>query len=280
MPDKHEKQHFAIGSRRKISPLAEARVKYAASWRVISINLVILHLRYAPSGGIDLFFYDILSTKRNKMQRIELHNILPKVFADAPITASDVWLTEFVFEKGEHYMVKAESGTGKSSLCSYIYGYRTDYSGQITFDGADIAPLNAERWSQIRRTEIAYLPQEMRLFPELTALENVLLKNQLTNHCSEREILDMFATLGISDKVDTPVQRLSIGQQQRVAIIRTLCQPCDFIVLDEPVSHLDLANNQIVARLIESHAERIGAGIIATSVGNNLCLNRIKELTL
>ena len=149
------------------------------------------------------------------MQRIELHNILPKVFADAPITASDVWLTEFVFEKGEHYMVKAESGTGKSSLCSYIYGYRTDYSGQITFDGADIAPLNAERWSQIRRTEIAYLPQEMRLFPELTALENVLLKNQLTNHCSEREILDMFATLGISDKVDSPVQRLSIGQQQR-----------------------------------------------------------------
>ena len=79
------------------------------------------------------------------MQRIELHNILPKVFADAPITASDVWLTEFVFEKGEHYMVKAESGTGKSSLCSYIYGYRTDYPGQITFDGADIAPLNAER---------------------------------------------------------------------------------------------------------------------------------------
>ena len=214
------------------------------------------------------------------MQRIELHNILPKVFADAPITASDVWLTEFVFEKGEHYMVKAESGTGKSSLCSYIYGYRTDYSGQITFDGADIAPLNAERWSQIRRTEIAYLPQEMRLFPELTALENVLLKNQLTNHCSEREILDMFATLGISDKVDSPVQRLSIGQQQRVAIIRTLCQPCDFIVLDEPVSHLDPNNNEIAAGIILEEAKKQGAGIIATSVGNKIALPYDKILKL
>ena len=253
-------------------------MKYTGSKSVISINLVILHRRYALA--VALHYYQQNFSQIFTMQRIELHNILPKVFADAQIPASDVWLTELAFEKGEHYMIKAESGTGKSSLCSYIYGYRTDYTGRIAFDGADIAPLNAERWSAIRRNEIAYLPQEMRLFPELTALENVQLKNQLTNHCSEREILDMFATLGISDKVDTLVQRLSIGQQQRVAIIRTLCQPCDFIVLDEPVSHLDLANNQIVARLIESHAEQTGAGIITTSVGNNLCLNRFKELSL
>ena len=253
-------------------------MKYTGSKSVISINLVILHRRYALA--VALHYYQQKFFRTFTMQRIELHNILPKVFADAQIPASDVWLTELAFEKGEHYMIKAESGTGKSSLCSYIYGYRTDYTGRIAFDGADIAPLNAERWSAIRRNEIAYLPQEMRLFPELTALENVQLKNQLTNHCSEREILDMFATLGISDKVDTLVQRLSIGQQQRVAIIRTLCQPCDFIVLDEPVSHLDLANNQIVARLIESHAEQTGAGIITTSVGNNLCLNRFKELSL
>ena len=90
----------------------------------------------------------------------------------------------------------------------------------------------------------------------------------------------MFATLGISDKVNSLVQHLSIGQQQRVAIIRTLCQPCDFIVLDEPVSHLDEANNAIVARLVESEAQRQGAGIIATSVGNNLLLNNLIELKL
>ena len=214
------------------------------------------------------------------MQQIELHNTLPKVFADAQIAASDIWLTDFTFEKGKHYMVKAESGTGKSSLCSYIYGYRTDYSGRIAFDGTDIAPFGANEWSEIRCRHIAYLPQELRLFPELTALENVLLKNQLTQHKSEGEIRDMFATLGISDKVNSLVQHLSIGQQQRVAIIRTLCQPCDFIVLDEPVSHLDEANNAIVARLVESEAQRQGAGIIATSVGNNLLLNNLLELKL
>ena len=106
------------------------------------------------------------------------------------------------------------------------------------------------------------------------------LKNRLTSHKSEREILDWFDALGIPDKVNSPVAKLSIGQQQRVAIIRTLCQPADFILLDEPVSHLDETNNRIVANLVMAEATRMGASIIATSVGNHLQLNQsiIKSL--
>ena len=74
--------------------------------------------------------------------------------------------------------------------------------------------------------------------------------------------------------------RLSIGQQQRVAIIRTLCQPCDFILLDEPVSHLDAANNRIVAQMVTDEARSQGAGVISTSVGNNVMIKVDKEYKL
>jgi len=208
--------------------------------------------------------------KKTFMEQIALNNTLPRVFAGQEGIHSDVWLQEIAMERGKRYLVSAESGTGKSSLCSYIYGYRQDYSGQILFDGQDILTLTVLQWCDIRQRHIAYLPQEMRLFDELTAMENVELKNRLTGFKSRDEILRLFDAMGIADKVDSLAGKLSIGQQQRVAIIRTLCQPCDFILLDEPVSHLDDENNRIVADLIEQEAKRQGAGVIATSVGNHL----------
>ena len=135
-------------------------------------------------------------------------------------------------------------------------------------------------WCKVRTHHIAYLAQEMRLFPELTAMENIMLKNSITNFKTHEEIVAMMERLGIVEKVDSPVAKLSIGQQQRVAIIRTLCQPCDFIMLDEPVSHLDETNNRIVAEMVSSEAMRQGAGIISTSVGNNVKINVDKEFKL
>ena len=204
------------------------------------------------------------------MKHIALNNTLPRVFAGHDGIHSDVWQQDIVLERGKRYLISAESGTGKSSMCSYIFGYRQDYSGVITFDGTDIRSLTIDQWCDIRQRHIAYLPQDMRLFGELTAMENVELKNRLTAFKSRDEILKLFEVLGIPDKVDSLASKLSIGQQQRVAIIRTLCQPYDFIMLDEPVSHLDEENNRIVAGIITDEAARQGAGIIATSVGNHL----------
>lgn len=204
------------------------------------------------------------------MELITLNNTLPRVFAGHNGIHSDVWLQDVRLERGKRYLISAESGTGKSSMCSYIYGYRQDYSGTIAFDGKDIRSLTIDQWCDIRQRHIAYLPQDMRLFGELTAMENVELKNRLTGFKTSEDIKRLFDTLGIADKLDSLASKLSIGQQQRVAIIRTLCQPFDFILLDEPVSHLDEENNRIVARLITDEAQRQGAGIIATSVGNHL----------
>jgi len=192
------------------------------------------------------------------------------VFAGQDGIHSDVWHRDITLERGKRYLISAESGTGKSSMCSYIYGYRQDYSGVIAFDGQDIRSLTIAQWCDVRQRHIAYLPQDMRLFGELTAMENVELKNRLTGFKSRDEIRHLFEALGIADKEDSLASKLSIGQQQRVAIIRTLCQPCDFIMLDEPVSHLDEENNRIVADLVTQEATRQGAGIIATSVGNHL----------
>lgn len=204
------------------------------------------------------------------MEHITLNNTLPRVFAGHNGIQSEVWLQNITLERGKRYLISAESGTGKSSMCSYIYGYRQDYSGIIAFDGKDIHSLSVDKWCDIRQHHIAYLPQDMRLFGELTALENVELKNRLTGYKSNEEIRRLFEIMGIADKQDSLASKLSIGQQQRVAIIRTLCQPCDFILLDEPVSHLDEDNNRIVAELIAQEAAHQGAGVIATSVGNHL----------
>lgn len=218
------------------------------------------------------------------IQRITLESALPHVFTgmeqESPLSDSEVWLREVNLVRGRHYMVEAESGTGKSSLCSFIYGARGDYHGRILFDGADVKGFGIDRWCELRRTSLAYLPQEMMLFPELTVIENIEIKNRLTGFRDRKWIERALDELEIAHKIDQPAALLSIGQQQRVAIVRALCQPFDFLLLDEPVSHLDSRNNAKGAALIGREAEAQGASVIATSVGNKLALTYHHTLRL
>lgn len=204
------------------------------------------------------------------MERIKLLNILPHIFAKRNDITSAVWKKEIDFVKGEKYLIEANSGTGKSSLGSYIFGYRNDYSGEIFFDNTNIRDLSSKDWNKIRKNEIAFLWQELRLFSELSAMENVEIKNKLTGYCSKKQINEWFETLGILDKVNIPICKLSFGQQQRVALIRTLCQPCDFIFIDEPVSHLDDSNCNIIGELISNEIQKRGSGLIVTSIGKRV----------
>lgn len=215
-----------------------------------------------------------------EISKITLKEALPAVFQGETRSHSDVWLTNLTLHKGKRYIISAESGTGKSSMCAYIYGARRDYLGEILFNDTDIRSFSIPEWQEWRRVSLAYLPQDLGLFPELTAYENIKLKNDLTGHFDSVKIDEMLRRLGIIDRRDFPVGKMSIGQQQRVAIIRTLCQPFDFIFLDEPVSHLDEHNNKIVASIVEEEAERQGAAIVSTSVGNHLLLSEAETLHL
>ena len=214
------------------------------------------------------------------MNTITLQQTLPQVFAGRDTIISDVWHQSLEFVKGEKVLIEAASGTGKSSLCSYIYGYRNDYQGIICFDGKNIQSLGVNEWVEIRKSSLSMLFQDLRLFTELSAWENVQIKNSLTGFKSKKEIKTWFEALGIADKWEVPLGKLSFGQQQRVALIRALCQPFDFIFLDEPVSHLDDENGRIMASILAEEAEKQGAGIVVTSIGKHLELDYNRRLKL
>ena len=215
------------------------------------------------------------------MKTIRLQCVLPRIFADRKgDISSDVWLCDVVFERGKSYLIEADSGKGKSSLCSYLYGQRNDYEGAILFDDSDIATLSLDEWSAIRQGSISILFQDLKLFGELTASENVEIKSQITRFSDRATIVRRFEELGIADKVYTRVDCLSFGQQQRVALIRALSQPIDFLLLDEPISHLDDSNSATMRDMILEEQRRQGFGIIATSIGRHIDMNYDKVLKL
>ena len=204
------------------------------------------------------------------MNKIQFKNVLPQIFKTS---SGAIWLQDVTFERGRHYLVEAESGKGKSTFCSYILGYRHDYSGQVFFDNRDARQYSISDWSELRQRHVSCLFQELRLFPELTAYENVEIKNKLTNYKTRQQIEQWFERLGIADKLTAKVGRMSFGQQQRVALMRALVQPFDFLLADEPISHLDDRNAETMAELIKEEADQQGASIIVTSIGKRLPLN-------
>lgn len=211
---------------------------------------------------------------------IRLEKLLPAVFAGEreKHPESEIWLREVSLRRGCRYMIEAESGSGKSSLCSFIYGLRNDFEGSIEFLNGS-KPLEVSD-TTLRQRVLAYLPQDLKLFPALTVIENIELKNSLTGYKTSAEIREMLASLGIEEYAYRPVGRLSIGQQQRVAIVRALCQPYSFLLLDEPVSHLDAVSNRAVADLVARETDANGAGVLITSVGNKLLLDNCRTLRL
>ena len=214
------------------------------------------------------------------MNSIHFKYVIPQVFASREQQDSEIWQQDVVFEKDRVYLVEADSGKGKSTFCSYIQGYRNDFSGQLLFDDVDVRSLKVKDWVVIRERHISLLFQELRLFPELTAMENVEIKNKLTGFKSRAQIDEWFDMLGINDKRDAKVGRMSFGQQQRVAMIRALVQPFDFILADEPISHLDDSNSDIMGKILMEEAKMQGAGVIITSIGKHMNLEYDKIIKL
>lgn len=214
------------------------------------------------------------------METIRLNNLVPHVFAQSGDLGSAVWRRDVTFHKGHLYLVEAESGKGKSTFCSYLLGFRHDYTGELYFDDRLASRLRVADWVAIRQTHVSHLFQELRLFPELTAMENVEIKNKLTGFKSLKEIESWFERLGIADKRDSKIGLMSFGQQQRVALIRALAQPFDFLLADEPISHLDDNNSKVMGELLVEEARKQGAGVIITSIGKHMALDYDKTLSL
>ena len=206
------------------------------------------------------------------MESITLQRVLPCVFAgEAAPRDSGVWSQEVTFRKGEYCLLEAASGTGKTSLCHFLYGIREDYTGKILFDGADCRGFSAAAWSGLRRRSLSMLFQNLRLFGELTVAENIGLKNELTHFKTQEQIGRMLEAAGIADKRDAPVEKLSFGQQQRVAIARALAMYPKVLLCDEITSALD---PELVGEVLKVIAELAEEGLTIVLVTHEMAFAR------
>jgi ABC-type lipoprotein export system ATPase subunit len=191
-----------------------------------------------------------------------------------------IWGNEFVLKQGNKILLNASSGKGKSTFTNVILGLRKDFEGKLLYDNKDTSELESTDWTKIRQKEIAVVFQDLQLFPTLTVKENLQLKSNLTNAFGDAELLDMLKTLEIEDKWNQSCGLLSMGQQQRVAIVRALAQPFKWLILDEPFSHLDEANAQRALKLINERCDQLQAGFVLTSLGDSHQFNYDQELKL
>lgn len=212
---------------------------------------------------------------------IKLKQVKPEpVYDGGKSIESGVWNTNLTFDKGKHYLVTAPSGKGKSTLLHIIYGLRKDFDGEVYVKDKSTNKISNNEWSDLRQSVLSIVFQDLRLFPNLSARENILLNAQLQGNFNSDLINPMAERLGISEYLDKPSNTLSYGQRQRIAIIRALCQPFDFILLDEPFSHLDEDNCIKASQLIEEEVKKQGAGLILVSLGEKFHFNYDHEYVL
>ncbi|MEO5647049.1 MAG: ATP-binding cassette domain-containing protein [Chitinophagaceae bacterium] len=194
--------------------------------------------------------------------QIRLQNIVPAYLEKEKVENSQVWEKEFVIKKGEKIQIVAPSGSGKTSLMHIIYGIRRDYTGNLFYENNNINNFDIEKFSAYRQNKISIVFQDLRLFPTQTVRENLVIKKQLDPFPGAVDITDMARRLGIENKLDRLARTCSYGEQQRVAIIRSLQQPFDILLLDEPFSHLDDKNRSLAMNLMLEEAEKRNAAIV------------------
>lgn len=212
--------------------------------------------------------------------KIILKNVIPSALKASDLSNSEVWSTDLIIENLHSYFVSSNSGKGKSTLLNFIFGLRNDYEGLITFDGRDIKSFNATDWANLRKNRIAYLTQDLKLINHLSVWENLIIKNTLTNHYSEEEIKTLVKQFDLLDHLEKSVSQLSIGQQQRIALIRTILQPFEILLLDEPFSHIDEENIKIALEIINTSCKRENAFYVLATLGYDYGIKENKLLQL
>lgn len=212
--------------------------------------------------------------------KIQFNKVLPEPLKEYKHSKESVWNNTFEIPKNQKVMLNASSGKGKTTFMGILYGVRKDYEGTVKIDGQDIRSFNLEYWCSLRKDQLSVVFQDLQLFSELTVIENLRLKNDLTQHKSQKEIKEMLRRLGIGDKIDKKCGLLSMGQKQRVAIIRSLLQPFQWLFMDEPFSHLDEENTRIGLELMNEETDKQNAGFILTSLGSSHAFEYHQELKI
>jgi putative ABC transport system ATP-binding protein len=181
-----------------------------------------------------------------------------------------VWLSEIGFGNGDRVKIKAPSGTGKTTLIHYLYKLRTDYEGSVLWNNKDVRQISSDELATYRQQNVSVIFQDLRLFENLTARENIELNRVLQKPFYESSVIDEMAErLGISNILTQRAGICSYGEQQRIAIIRALVQPFSLLMMDEPFSHLDKKNTENAAQLIDEECMKRNAGFVLTDLDDD-----------
>jgi putative ABC transport system ATP-binding protein len=197
---------------------------------------------------------------------IQLHAV-SRVFGSGHTQVVALHPTDMLVRRGEMVAVMGPSGSGKSTLLSLVGGLDRPTTGRVLIEGADLASLTSAELAVLRRRTVGYVFQDLNLLAGLTAGENVSLPLELDGvgtGDARRAALDALERVGLRALVDRFPDDLSGGEQQRVAIARAIVGSRRVLLADEPTGALDSLNGESVMRLLRSHCDAGGAGLLVT----------------
>jgi putative ABC transport system ATP-binding protein len=212
---------------------------------------------------------------------LHFDRLYPRAFQPGP--DSRFWRQDIILDFNESpapsWLIRAPSGSGKSTLAACLAGLRRDYEGRLSFrfrrpsgpsgESRDLAVLSEAGWAEIRRTQVTTVHQDFRLVPWLSLADNLSLSpgsRRLSGPARTQrrgETAAWFEAFELDRPLDLPVARLSRGEQQRLALVRSLLEPSRLLILDEAFSHLDRRLHIRVARAVAAACAGRGTAILA-----------------
>jgi len=197
---------------------------------------------------------------------LRIENLKKRYVAPDGSAVPVIDVESFDLADGEQVALVGGSGTGKTTLLHLIAGILTPDSGRIVISGVDVAQLAEAQRDVFRGHSIGYVFQTHHLLGGFTALENVLLGMSFTGRPHDpnwaRHLLE---EVGLSDRLNYKPEKLSVGQQQRVAVARALANRPKLVLADEPTGALDPRNAQSVLELIRKLCSEVGASLLLVS---------------
>ena len=192
----------------------------------------------------------------------QIHKVYSTVSGDVPalngITCD--------FEEGMFYAIIGRSGSGKSTLLHILGGLDRPTSGEVLVDGKDICAMNDEQMAIFRRRHMGFVFQQFNLLEEYNVKNNILMPLKLDGRKADPAFYEeVIATLGLKEKVRKFPSELSGGEQQRVAIARSILAKPRLIIADEPTGNLDKKTGEEVLELLTTCAAKFGQTLIVVT---------------
>lgn len=204
---------------------------------------------------------------------LRIQELLPTYFDTQQALDSAIWRKEVNFEPNQLIEIIAPSGSGKTSLIHFLYGLRKNYTGAVYLDQTNITTANLDTIAGLRKNKLSIVFQDLSLFPQLTIEENILLQHNLSPFLSIEEIKSLLDQLGVLRKWNQKASLCSYGERQRVAIVRALSKPFEYLLLDEPFSHLDENNSLLALEIIQEQVKKRKATMILADLNKNTAFN-------